>query len=238
MEKREEFEPIKIMISSTIKNMLPDRKAVINAFSGVPFVQVIGAEPIRIQTYAYSPYLTTIDMAKGCDFYILLLGCRYGYKTQSEKSATEVEFEAAYEDNPTKILIFQKECSESELEEEQRNFIGEVSDYYKGYWITKYSSLEDLKKLVIHSFFFLLKERASIGFRLNYFDHFVRCAIQRIPAPDVRVFYSVNEDVIELKYKIFGNLYFIHFKKEEIYKDFWGCIAYLEEKIGGWVKSG
>lgn len=238
MEEHAEFEPIKIMIGSTIKNMLEDRKAAINAFSGVQFVQVIGAEPIRTQTYAYSPYLTTIDMAKSCDFYILLLGGRYGYKTQSGKSATEVEFEAAYKDNPTKILTFQKECPESEFEEEQRNFIRKVSDYYKGYWIIKYSSLEHLKKLIIHSFFSLLKERASIGFRLNYFDHFVRCAIQHIPAPDVRVFYSVNEDFIELKYKIFSKLYFIHFEKEKIYKDFWGCIAYLEEKIREWVKSG
>ena len=233
-------DPITIMVSSTIKDMLSDRKAVIDAFSELPFVQIIGAEPIKNRTYSSSPYLATIDMAKNCDFFILLLGYRYGYEIRSGKSATEVEFDAAYEDNPTKILIFQKEYPEKQIEPEpeQKRFIAKVSDYYKGYWVTKYNSVDNLKELVLNSFFSLLKERASIGFKLSYFDHFIRCVIQRKIVPNIQVFYAVKEDLIEIEYKIFGRSWTIHFNKQQVYKDFWGCVAYLEEQIKERIKNG
>ncbi len=226
---------IEVMVSSTIKDLLADRDAICKAFETVPFVKIVGAEPIRDSSYTRSPYVATTEMAEKCDLFILLLGGRYGYGIGNRKSATEIEFDTAYKSDPTKILVFQKE--EVEVEQKQKKFIKKVTDYYKGYWVTKYKFTHDLQPLVLDSFGIWIKERASIGYKLNYFDHFLRFAIQKSPFPISQVFYSLNEDYIELKYKIMDKFYVVHFEKSQVYKDFWGCIAILEKYFEKWRKD-
>ena len=226
---------ITVMLSSTIENLFAERDAVIKAFEQFPFIEIIGAKPMHKVSSATSPYLHTLNLAKSCDFYILVLEERYGIEIHEGMSAVEAEFDAAYQDNPTKVLIFQKE--DITPEEKQKKFITKVGDYHKGFWITKYKYPYDLKDLVTYSFLALLKDRASIGYRLNYFDHFVRIAIQRQPSPEATVNYSVKEDLIELSYKVFGNNYVVHFNKSQIYSDFWGCVAELENLFSEWGKK-
>ena len=88
--------------------------------------------------------------------------------------------------------------------------------------------------MVKNSLLQLLKERAAIGYKLNYFDHFIRIAIQRKPVPDATVSYSAQGDDIEFSYIFFSKTYVIQFKKERIFKDFWGCIAELENSFIRW----
>lgn len=225
-------EQITVMLSSTIRDMPADRDAVVKSFSQTPFVTLWGAEPIREKSVASSPHIGSLELACNCDFYLLLLGERYGDATRDGKSATEAEFDEAYRDNPTKILVFEKEGVVPE--ERQKTFIERVSDYYKGYWVTKYLFTHDLQGLVLNSFLSLLKERASIGHRLTYLDHFVRCAIQQSPSPEARVYYSVREEVLEFTYLLFGKQHTVHFQKELICNDFWGCLASLKAIFETW----
>jgi len=224
---------IKVMLSSTIKDMLDERDAIIKFLeSTLPFIEVIGAEPVQGNSTPSSPFINTTQMAEDCDFYLLLLGERYGYEIRPGTSATEVEFDSAYQQNPTKILVFMKDGMTPE--KKQKKFINKVVDYYKGYWITKYKYSHDLQDMVKNSLLQLLKERAAIGYKLNYFDHFIRIAIQRKPVPDAVVLYTVQGDDIEFSYIFFSKTYVIQFKKESIFKDFWGCIAKLENSFIRW----
>lgn len=140
-------------------------------------------------------------MAEDCDFYILLIGERYGYEIRNGTSATEAEFDAAYQQNPTKILVFMKNGMTPE--KKQAKLIKKVGNYYNGFWITKYEDSHGLQDLINDSLLELLKDRAAIGYKLDYFDHFMRIAIQRKPVPDAKLSYSVQGDNIELSFLFF-----------------------------------
>jgi hypothetical protein len=223
---------IKVMISSTIKDLLADRDAIQKCFLNFPFVELVGAEPIRERTSARSPFINTIDMAENADFFILILGSRYGYEIRAGTSATEAEFDAAYQSDPTKILVFQKEGDKPD--EKQQTFIDKVGHYYKGYWITRYQYTHDLQTIVEDSFLSLLKERAAIGTKLTFFDHFVRIAKQRSPSPGIKNEYAVREDRIEFTYHFPNRDRIIHFDKQKVISDFWGCVAEIEHQFYKW----
>ncbi len=225
-------EKITIMLSSTISDMPADRDAIVKLYDKYPFVDIIGAKPIQ-KSYAANPYTNTLDMAERCDFYILLLGSRYGYEIRLGVSATEAEFDRAYSTNPTKILAFKN--TSSSPDPKQETFIRKVGDYYKGYWISEYKFTHDLQQLVEDSFLSLLKERASIGRQLSHADHFVRLAIQRRPNKDALVFYCLDKDIVELTYEFHGKTHVIQFGKTKINHDFWGCMSKLENQFASWV---
>ncbi len=226
---------IEAMISSTVRDLLPDRQALLDAFERVPFVNVTGAEPVDEPPRASSPYAATIEMADRCHVYFLVMGRRYGYEAREGKSATELEFDAAYAADPTKILVFQKRVRSYETK--QKDLIRKIGDYHHGYWVTKYREPEELGRLAIESFATWLQGRASIGYKLNYFDHFVRMAIQRSPVPGAKVLYSVRENHVELEYRIFGRVYSVHFDKSKILNDFWGTITVLDETFAKWKEE-
>lgn len=212
--------------------MPADRDAVLKLFEKYPFVEIVGAKPVQ-KSYSANPYTNTLDMAESCDFYILLLGARYGYEIRPGVSATEAEFDRAYQSNPTKILVFKNSSNQPELKQDV--FINKVGDYYKGYWVSEYEYSHDLQSLVEESFLHLLKERASIGPRLSYVDHFLRLAVQRRPTQDALVYYSVNKDIVELNYEWGTKSHIIQFKRERINSDFWGCISELEKQFATWI---
>ncbi len=220
------------MLSSTVKDLRPDRYAVLSAFAGVPFVDVIGAEPIRSATHARSSYVTTVEMARDCHLYLLILGGRYGFEARDGKSATELEFDEAYRTDPTKILVIRKEGVRTDAK--QKRLIRRIGAYETGYWLTKYRSPDELNDLVLTSFRLWLEDRLGDGRSLTYFDQFVRMAIQRKPTPDSHLLYSVTEEDIELHYTAFGQEHQIHIQKAQIYGDFWGSLADLDRQIEGW----
>ena len=216
------------MISSTVKDLLAERDAIQKAFSQIPFVNLIGAQPLNTAAISSNPNSATISMSKNCDLYFLILGDRFGYELRDGRSATEAEFDAAFEDDPTKILVFKKNSSNI-IEDKQKIFTERVSDYYSGYWITSYNYSHELQDFAMRSFTIWLKERASLGTNLSYSDHFVRIAKQFKPEPNSEMFYKVTKSDIELEYMYFGQTYGIHFKRDQIYKNFWGCVYELQE---------
>jgi len=158
-------------------------------------------------------------------------GMAGGYR----KSATELEYDAAYRDDPTKILIFCKESGEREPA--QQSFVQRVGEYHRGYYMRKYQDTYELTELASASVVQWLEERAAIGRKLEYFDHFIRLAVQKSPFPGVRPTYRVDDDYIELKYRILGRSFTVHFDKALIYNDFWGCMASLESRFEEWRKE-
>lgn len=221
------------MLSSTVKDLLPDRAVLFAALQSSRIVDFVGVTPIDEQANSGSAYVTTIQMAEECDLYILILGGRYGFKTNhGGKSATELEFDAAYRSDPSKILIFKK--ASVKADRLQSAFIRKVSEYHKGYYVYRYSELSDLEHAALNSFTKWITERAAIGKRLSYFDHFIRLAVQRTPFPNVHPIYAVADDHIELKYKISGRIFSIHLDKQHIYKDFWGSVSILDQHFEKW----
>lgn len=222
-----------IMLSSTVADLMAERDAVIKALAKFPFVTTVGAAPVAGKTHSSSPLITTIKMAEACSFYILLLGDRFGFEYVDGRSATEIEFDAAYHVDPTKILVFQKEATTPEAK--QLAFIKKVSDYQSGYWVTRFRFTHDLQSLVESSFIALLEERAAVGGSLGISDHFVRLAIQRKPTTDCQVEYSSLRNSVQLMYIFSGKSHTIEFEKLKVNRSFWACVSELDLAFARWI---
>lgn len=227
---------IEVMVSSTVSDLREDREAAVQELTGFNFVKLLGVAPIASPSAGASSYVVTADIARDCHLYILILGRRYGHIAPDGRSATEVEFDAAYDADPTKILVFRKAVPR--IEPKQKDFIERVTNYHKGYFVRHYQGLGDLRQNVPESFRHWLMERAAIGKRLHYFDHFLRMAIQRSPFPGVQPLYTLDDTHIELKYIIMKKIYAIQFSKDQIFNDFWGSIGKLEGKFREWRRTG
>ena len=199
---------------------------------------LIGIEPARSSGQGSSPYVRTMDFATSCDLYILILGHRYGYITDSGVSATEAEFDAACRADPTKVIVLLKRQTQRSLTEpKQQSFIDKVCDYHRGYFVNSYATVAQLADATHHAFEDWLVERSAVGRGLNYFDHFVRLASQRSPFPGVRPDIRTTDVTIELTYIIARTTKSIHFDKEQVYRDFWGCLFELEERFSDWRRG-
>jgi hypothetical protein len=222
---------IETMISSTVEDLRAERIALEKAIDAHPLFTAIGADPVK-RAVALSSSINTRDMADACQVYILILGERFGFELDTEESATEAEFRTAYRNDPTKIIVFLK--GSKVIEDKQNEFISKVSGYYSGYWRVEYTDPEELTSLAIDALNHWVLQRASLNTKLTYFDHFARLAVQRRPASDADVTYSITKTDVELNYSFFGRDFSIHFSKEEIHKDFWLCLHKLEKAFKGW----
>lgn len=230
------MEKIKVMISSTVSDLEAERDAAQKVFKEIPLVELVGADPLNNTAFSGNSRFVTAGMAKECDLYILILGNRFGYDVGNGKSATEIEFDMALRDDPTKILVFKKDYSE-DPELKQKIFIDKVSSYYNGYWRTSFKHTHDLQTFINNSFSTWLKERASIGTGLTYLDHFVRLARQTLPEPNAQVYYKVTENDVELEYVFFKQSHEIHFTRQQIYANFWGCFNELYNQFDRWLDN-
>ncbi|MGC0211979.1 DUF4062 domain-containing protein [Streptomyces levis] len=190
------------MLSSTVRDLLNDRRIALEALESTNLVRGLGVVPVKQASRGASSLLATLSLAEDCHLYVLLMGGRYGFVTERGKSATELEYDAAYRTDPTKVLVFVK--STKNIEAEQQQFIDRVSDYHKGYYTSTYRNSTELKAVVLDSFTQWLVNRAGVGVKLHYFDHFIRMAVQRSPFPGVHPTYAVTDTDLELKYKIMG----------------------------------
>ncbi|CAH2606350.1 conserved protein of unknown function (plasmid) [Rhodovastum atsumiense] len=217
------------MISSTIKDLIADRDAALKSFENYPIVEVVGATPIDT-AYTGNPFDITTTLARECDFFVLLLGSRYGYDPGAGKSATEFEFESACLSDPTKIVVFQKE-DDLKLEKRQKDFIKKVSSYKTGFWVTKYKFTHDLKSLLQGVFLSWLLDRAAIG-SSNIVSRFILIVTSRPPFPHSKIEYSVLDRHIEIKIYNDRDIHQIHFEKSKIYTEFWGCVYEFDQFTG------
>ena len=66
---------------------------------------------------------------------------------------------------------------------------------------------------------------------LSYIDHFIRLAINRKPVPDTIVLYAVKDTYVDIEYRVLKRQISVHFEKETIYHDFWGCLYKLDKQL-------
>lgn len=226
---------ISIMVSSVIDGLQGERDAIKEAFKDIPFVELIGATPFNNTATSGSSSYATLEMARNCDLYILILSEKYGYKVKGDKSATEAEYDEAIKDDPTKILVFLRDNGKI-IEKEQQEFINRVSNYYDGYFRPTFQYTHQLKDMAIESFAEWLKNRAELGNRLTVLDHFIRTARQILPSDTAKVYYRTTEDYVEFEYHINGSDNTIQFSNREVSNNFWGCINELQVKCDEWSK--
>lgn len=234
MEEGSIMRKISVMVSSVINGLEAERDAVKEAFSGIEFVDLIGAEPFNNTALSGSSAFSTVQMAKECDVYFLILSERYGKEILGGQSATEAEFDAAVKDDPTKIMVFLKD-SDKKPEPKQKSFIDKVSNYYSGYFRPKFKYSHQLKEMAINSFNNWLIDRAQLKTKLNYIDHFIRIAKQILPADNAKVFYRTTENDVELEYKYLQESFIIQFRNDVILKNFWNCVNDLQIKCNEWA---
>lgn len=228
------MDKISVMISSVGRGLTSERDAIKQAFTDNEFIELVGVHPFNTNSVASSSSLETINIAQTCDLYILILSKDFGFKLSDGKSATEVEFDAAFKSDPTKVLVFLKE-EEGLPDPEQKVFINRVTNYSSGNWRSTFKYSHELQRLAQNSFKKWLKQRASLGTELNYLDHFVRIGKQLKPEPTAVVYYSVSKDLVELSYSFWGRTHTIQFSSQQLYKDFWGCVSELQKTQRSWT---
>lgn len=230
------MDKIKVMISSKVVGLEAERDAIEKMFDNHPMIELIGATPFASTSHASSSAVKTVQMARECDLYILILGPEFGMKLDSGKSATEVEFDAAFHQDPTKILVFLKE--EKIKDKRQKDFIDRVCNYYGGYWRTTFKYSHILEELVNNSVLSWLKDRATLGSRVSYCEHFIRQALQMKPTPETQVYYRVTENDVEVEYHAMKSSHIIQYSRDQLFSDFWKCIYELQSGIDRWIEDG
>ena len=228
------MERIKVMVSSTVEDLRGERDAIIKQLEKHDFFELVGADPFINASASSSSALKTRAIARECDLYLLILGERFGFELDDGRSATEVEYDVAYKQDPTKILVFMKSGN---AEPRQQSFIDRVSDYYSGYWRVEFQYPHQLQDFVNESVSVWLKDRVSLGKSYSYCEHFIRLALHLKPTPDTRAYYSVREDYIELEYCAMGQSHSWHADRRAVYSDFWGSLRLLQQDLDGWCES-
>lgn len=135
---------LRVFISSTVKDLQPERDAVEKAIAGL-HLEAVRSEKVGSQSI--SPGEACRIMAQECDVYLGILGRRYGYALPEGRSVTEFEFETAQETGKP-ILLYRKQVPEDELEPEQKTFIERVGDFEKGYYLRTFTELDVPDQLI------------------------------------------------------------------------------------------
>lgn len=121
---------LRVMISSTIEDLGPEREVVDKAIRQLRFARYRAES---MPTLCRPSREVCMQMAQRCDLFILILGQRYGYIIPDlGKSVTHYEYEIARLSDSTKVLVYVKKvpCREAKLEA----FINSVTDFDFGYF--------------------------------------------------------------------------------------------------------
>jgi Domain of unknown function (DUF4062) len=142
-----------VFISSVISDFEDVRKAAAEA------VSASGMYPVRSEELSADPSASRralLDQVASAEYYLLLLGARYGDFASGESSPTEDEFrEATRLGKPMLVLV-----QEVELEPRQRQFLeGIRGTWGEGVFYGKFSGAEDITAKVAQA---LARRRAEI----------------------------------------------------------------------------
>src|SRR2546425_639932 len=106
-----------IFISSTIEDLKAERKAAYDAVYKIKCIPRMSE--YTFEAVSKGSITTCIDEVKSSDFYILILGGRYGWELPNGISITEFEFDTSYKERKP-IFVFntsyEKELKQSVFE--------------------------------------------------------------------------------------------------------------------------
>lgn len=126
----------KIFVSSTIQDLPLERDAALKAIktlNGIPRMSEKTIEATNKDSIK-----TCVDEVKACDFFILILGNRYGWCLPNGISITELEFDTAFKEKKT-IFVFNTIL---EKEQKQKEFEKKVGNLFFWKIVTDPSDLE------------------------------------------------------------------------------------------------
>ena len=127
------MEKLKVMISSTVKDLEPERDAVDRAIRDFRF-QSFRTESIG--SISRTPVDVCENLARECDLCVIIIGERYGWVIpRLDKSVTEREFEIARADNVHKILVYEKMVQSRESR--AQGFLQRLKDFEEGYFLSQ-----------------------------------------------------------------------------------------------------
>ncbi len=130
--------PIRVFISSTMKDLQAERDAVENALTSLD-LQAVRAETIGSQSA--SPYEVSLMMAQNCDIYLGIYGGRYGTIVPNDgRSITEIEYHTARQTLGRPILIYRK--TDVSIEPEQAEFLKFAGDLVQGHTWREFTSAD------------------------------------------------------------------------------------------------
>lgn len=228
---------IEAMLSSTVLDMVEERAAMTSLLEEFGIFTVIGAAPAATGVGSASSIAGTREMAQRTGLYILILGERYGYVAPGTViSATEREFEAAVETDPTKVLVYRKATANHD--EYQSRFVERVRDYQHGYWVVDYQNATELAQRAKQDIRQWLRQRIILNENHDIYDQFLLYALTQKPIRDTRMNYQKLAGSIILDYEVFGTEYTLVFQRHQIATDFWGCVSKLIAAFEAWKRDG
>lgn len=144
------MEKLKIFISGTQDDMLPERDAVNQAVVATEISSGIRAETTASQPKSSRDWIE--QQIKDCNIYIGVYSHRYGWIIPDENiSATEFEFNLAH-NLGRPVLIWIRNLREEENTkpnfDRQKQFLRRVSDFTTGYLRREFDNPADLERLV------------------------------------------------------------------------------------------
>ncbi|MGD0884327.1 MAG: DUF4062 domain-containing protein [Thermodesulfovibrionales bacterium] len=146
---------LKIFISSTVKDLAPEREMAARA------IEALKLEALRAETLGSrpdTPAETCRQMVRDSDVFIGIYGGRYGYVPPGQPvSVTEMEFLEAREAGKD-ILVYVKD--ETQTENRQASFLSRADDFEGGYFRRpRFRTLSDLEDWIKEDLIALLCSR-------------------------------------------------------------------------------
>jgi Domain of unknown function (DUF4062) len=137
---------LRVMISSTVVDLKPEREAAEKAIHGLQL------DGIRAETFGSlpgTPMANCALWAEQCDIFVLIIGQNYGSVVESKGiSVVKFEYQTAYAQNPKKILVYVKDgVDRDRLLEEFRE---EVEDFEHGHFRASFTTPGDLYEQLQH----------------------------------------------------------------------------------------
>jgi hypoxanthine phosphoribosyltransferase/mannose-6-phosphate isomerase-like protein (cupin superfamily) len=145
MDVREQgnIEPLQVFISSTMKDMEPERKTLRDAIEEIKLKPVFAE---KMGARSGTPREVTLSLVRQSDIYVGLFWQRYGEVPSRGLSATEEEYQEALKGN-LPILIYIKEPA-PKREKLLVRFLQELEQYDRGHFRKTFTSLEELRNQI------------------------------------------------------------------------------------------
>lgn len=134
----------KVFISSVMQGFADERQAAESAVKSLGLVPIMaeqfGAQPL-------SPRRACLEGVRKSDFFLAILGSRYGDERDSGKSPCEEEFDEAQQQG-LPIFSFIKDC---ERDKKQEAFKDRITSYEQGYFVRLFDSTDKLFRQITES---------------------------------------------------------------------------------------
>lgn len=147
---------MKVFVSSVVSGFEQYRAAAKKA------ITLLGHTPVMCEDFGARPYssqhacMTEVDQA---DVVVLILGANFGYQTETGESVTQQEFRRA-KDAGKPILAFLETV---DMEERQKAFSWEVSDYLDGLFRVTFSDQYQLSDGIVQALSLMSVSRKAIS---------------------------------------------------------------------------